>query len=79
LLVLSQPICMEQDRKAPDLNPAHKGIRQIQLVFRNAAEYETLKALVGKKVAARGTLLGAHTGHHHTPVLLTVSTLTKAE
>jgi hypothetical protein len=79
LLALSQPICMEQDKKDPDLNPAQRSIRKIQLVFRDAGPYGTQKELVGKKVVARGMLFSAHTGHHHTPVLLTVSTLTKAE
>jgi len=31
------------------------------------------KALVGRKVVATGTLFRAHTGHHHTKVLLTVN------
>ena len=79
LLVLSQPICIEKDKKDPDLNPEQKGIRKIQLVFRDATAYDTQKELLGKKVVAKGTLFGAHTGHHHTSVLLTVSTLTKAD
>lgn len=78
LLVLSHPICMQEDIKEPSLNPAQKDIRKIQLVFRDAAAYETHKKLVGKGVVAKGTLFGAHTGHHHTPLLLTVRTLTKA-
>ncbi len=78
LLVLSQPICMEEDIKEPSLSPAQKDIRKIQLVFRDAAAYETHKKLVGKIVVAKGTLFGAHTGHHHTPLLLTVTTLIKA-
>jgi hypothetical protein len=79
LLVLVQPICMEKDGTDPDLNPAQKGIRKIQLVFGDATSYETQKELLGKKVVAKGTLFGAHTGHHHTPVLLTVNTLIKVE
>jgi len=78
LLVLAQPICIEQDKKDPDLNPAQKDVLKIQLVLRDATAYQTQKGLVGKKVVARGTLFSAHTGHHHTPVLLTVSALTNA-
>jgi hypothetical protein len=37
--------------------------------------YAAYKELVGKRVVASGTLFGAITGHHHTPVLLTVRTL----
>ncbi|HEY1470325.1 MAG TPA: DUF4431 domain-containing protein [Candidatus Acidoferrum sp.] len=79
LLVLSEPICVEQDSKDPDLNPAQGDVRRIQLVFLDAKAYQTDKELVGKKVIASGTLFGEHTGHHHTPVLLTVKTLKKAD
>jgi hypothetical protein len=76
-MVLSDPICVDQDKMDPDLNRAQKDIHKIQLVFRNADRYKSQKDLVGKRVVANGTLFGSHTGHHHTPVLLTVSTLTK--
>jgi hypothetical protein len=79
LVVLSHPVCVDQDKTDPDLNPAQKDVRRIQLVFHDAAIYKTQKALVGKSVVAKGTLFGAHTGHHHTPVLLTVSNLKEAE
>ena len=78
LVVLSDPICVDQDKADPDLNPAQKDIHKVQMVFRDVNIYKTQKDLVGKRVVAKGTLFGAHTGHHHTPVLLTVSTLTKA-
>ena len=78
LLVLSEPICMRQDKKDPDLNPAQQDIRQIQLVFSDASPYKIHKELVGKKVVASGTLFGAQTAHHRTPVLLTVKTLATA-
>ena len=77
-VVLSDPICVDQDKAEPDLNPAQKDIHKIQLVFRSADIYKTQKDLVGKRVVAKGMLFGANTGHHHTPVLLTVSTLSKA-
>jgi hypothetical protein len=70
---------VEQDSKDPDLNPAQGDVRRIQLVFLDAKAYQTDKELVGKKVIASGTLFGEHTGHHHTPVLLTVKTLKKAD
>jgi hypothetical protein len=79
LVVLSRPVCVDQDKTDPDLNPAQKDVRSIQLVFNDAAIYKTQKDLVGKSVVAKGTLFGAHTGHHHTPVLLTVSSLKTAE
>ena len=77
LLVLSKPICTAEDKSSPDLNPAQQDIQQIQLVFPDANAYKTYRELVGKKISASGTLFGAHTAHHHTPVLLTVQTLSK--
>ena len=71
---LSRPVCVGEDEKEPALNPAKKNVGSIQLVLAPAA-YAACKELVGKKVVASGTLLGAITGHHHTPVLLTVRTL----
>lgn len=77
LLVLTQPICVEQDKEDPDLNPAQKDVRQIQLVFGDSGAFEKYRGLPSTKVTATGTLFGGHTGHHRTPVLLTVKTLAK--
>ena len=41
--------------------------------------YKEYIDLVGKQVTATGTLFGEHTGHHHTPVLLTVRQLAEAK
>jgi hypothetical protein len=71
---LDMPICVSQDRSEPDLNPAQKDIRRVQLVIEPDA-YKKYKTLLDKKVVVTGTLFGAHTGHHHTPVLLTVNTV----
>ncbi len=74
LLKLDSPICVVQDRANPDLNPSQTNVRKVQLVL-NKDDSERLNALLGKRVIATGTLFGAHTGHHHTPVLLTVTYL----
>lgn len=74
LLKLDSPICVAQDRADPDLNPGQKNVREVQLVL-NKDESERLNALLGKRIVATGTLFGAITGHHHTPVLLTVTYL----
>jgi hypothetical protein len=63
---------VNQDASNPDLNPSQKNVRQVQLVL---DQKDCDKALLGKRVVATGSLFGAHTGHHHTPVLLTVSNL----
>lgn len=79
MLELSDPVCVAPDEEEPDLNPRQEGVQEIQLVFLDAKFYKRHKGLVGKQVVAVGTLFGGHSGHHHSPVLLTVTTLTKAQ
>lgn len=74
LLRLAQPICVDANTKEPDLGGPHTDLRLIQLVVKPQV-YKNKAALVGKSVVASGTLFEAITGHHHTPVLLTVTTL----
>jgi hypothetical protein len=75
VLNLSRPICVNEDSKEPDLNYAQKNVRTVQLVFLDHKMYETYKYLIGEKAIARGTLFAGITAHHHTTVLLTVTTL----
>ena len=77
LLNLDSPICLDMDKSAPDLRPNQKNVRTVQLILEEGT-YERFKPLLGKEVVARGSLFAAHTGHHHTPVLLTVSNLEQA-
>jgi len=78
LLALPRAICVNQ--KPGDLtNVAKKKIRRVQLVFSSETDYEKYRRLLGKRVVATGTLYGSHTGHHKTPVLLTVSSVRKAK
>jgi hypothetical protein len=74
VLKLELPICVDEDKAQPDLNPSHRNVRKVQLVLNNE-HGERANSLRGKRVVATGTLFGAHTGHHHTPVLLTVTYL----
>ena len=73
-LDLPESVCVNEDKTEPDLNPEQSGIHEIQLVLQ-PEQYQRHKGMVGRKVLATGTLFGEHTGHHHTPVLLTVRTL----
>jgi hypothetical protein len=74
---LPESVCVNEDRVDPDLNPKQSGILEIQLVLQ-PEQYQQRKEMIGRKVVATGTLFGEHTGHHHTPVLLTVRTLEEA-
>jgi uncharacterized protein DUF4431 len=78
LIKLASPICVAQDKADPLINTAKRNVRRVQLVV-NEKMYKQYRKLVGRKVVATGTLFGEHTGHHHTPVLLTVSKLEAAD
>lgn len=73
-LKLPYAVCVDQDNADPLINTAKRNIRRVQLVV-SEEMYRKYRNLVGHKVVATGTLFGEHTGHHHTPVLLTVSKL----
>jgi Domain of unknown function (DUF4431) len=75
---LRSPVCMLDDKLDPDLNLSQDHITEIQLILESAM-YKTYSGLIGKQVVAQGTLFGAHTGHHHTPVLLTVKSIESAD
>jgi hypothetical protein len=77
LIELAEAICVNQDPKDPDLSPAHKDISMVQLVV-GPEVYKRQANLVGKHVVSSGTLFGAISGHHHTPVLLSAKTLASA-
>lgn len=49
----------------------HDGIKEIQLVL-SGAQYDALRPKLGARVTLTGSLFEAHSGHHHTPVLLMV-------
>jgi len=79
LLALPRPACVDQPDPTDDVNVAQRGIRRIQLVFHDEKDYRTYQPLLGRRVIATGTLYGAITIHHKTPVLLQVHTLAKAK
>jgi len=70
VLHLAQPICVS----ASSDWEKETGVSDLQLVFANGRNPYG-KSLRGRKVDVTGTLFRAHTGHHHTKVLLTVSSL----
>src|ERR671926_549033 len=69
LLHLTQPICVS----ASSDWEKETGVSGLQLVFANSGEYD--KSLLGRKVVVTGTLYHQHTGHHHTKVLIKVSSI----
>jgi hypothetical protein len=79
-LDLPRPVCVDEDKdKAQaDINSARSNVGRIQLVV-SQEDYKRYRALMHKRVVATGTLFGEITGHHHTPVLLKLTTLARAD
>ena len=75
---LAEPICFV-GTPGDELNGEDVvGVKLVQLVLPHD-EYKTHVRLVHKTVKATGTFFRAQTGHHHTPVLLTVTRLELAK
>jgi hypothetical protein len=75
---LAHPVCVTGTPGDEVNGEDQGGVDLVQLVLMHD-EYKTHRGLVGKKVTVTGTLFRWHTGHHHTPVLLTVTRLESAE
>jgi hypothetical protein len=69
---LSRPICVAARGDWEE----EKNISDLQLVFAGAEkDYARYRRLLGRQVTIKGAIFHAHTGHHHTKVLLTVSSV----
>lgn len=53
-----------------EINETERGVKTITLV-----SDRPLRSFVGKRVTAQGSLFHAHTGHHRTKVLMSVSSV----
>jgi hypothetical protein len=71
ILSLSEPINVQAKEGADPLaGPSSKGVKELQLVLSVPR-----RDLMGKMVFVAGTLFHAHTGHHHTDVLMQVESI----
>ncbi|HSE16279.1 MAG TPA: DUF4431 domain-containing protein [Pyrinomonadaceae bacterium] len=73
VLHLSRPICVSASGDRQE----EKNVSDLQLVFKGAEDYRRYRSFVGKRATVDGTLFHAQTGHHYTPVLLTVTRISK--
>jgi len=72
VLRLNRPVCVAASAQWE----AEANVSEIQLVFgEGSSQYNRYESLLGEKVVAKGRLFHAHTGHHHTKVLLTVRSI----
>jgi hypothetical protein len=77
LLKLESPICVDEDKVQPEINPSQRNVREVQLVL-NKEHRTGVDLLLGRRIVVSGRLLGAHAAHHHTAVLLIVAFLEPA-
>jgi hypothetical protein len=73
LLVLDRTVCVHAD----STNQQASEIRVVQLVTLDSYFVPILEHLLNRSVRVIGTLFPAHTAHHHTPVLITVHTVSQ--
>lgn len=71
ILSLDKPIKVRaKDETDPVTGPSVDNVRELQLVL-----HKPRRKMIGKKVRVKGTLFHAHTGHHHTDVLMDVESI----
>lgn len=80
LLVLDKPVDVHVDKTRPSDTDTDDfdGVKEMQVVFsgkKSLVRKVLSKKITGKRVKMTGTLFQAHTGHHHTNVLIDWETL----
>jgi len=82
LLLLDTPICVEADSGSVNNNVTEINVIVVQLVVLDPApdnkSLKEVERLVGRRVAVKGVLNHAVTGHNRTPVLLMVASINAA-
>jgi len=73
-VVLEKPVCVSADPTSRRNTRSHAGVEEVQLVI-SAVD---ASAAVGKRMRLSGKLSGAQSGHHRTPVVITVKEMTLA-
>jgi hypothetical protein len=74
LLALTEAACVIGNGPA-DQEIAESDIRRMQLVVRSNAHWKIVRRLMGRRAVVTGTLFHWETGHHHTKVLIDVSSI----
>ena len=72
---LEEAICVSGDPTSRLNSKSHAGVEEVQLILSAVKG----SAAVGKKMRLSGTLSGAQSAHHRTPVLLTVKGMLPSE
>jgi hypothetical protein len=61
-----------------EFDQPQRNLRDFQLAPTSDALFTSARRMVGRRVSVTGTLFGEHTGHHHTPVLISVERIQHA-
>jgi len=77
ILRLTTRTCVVPATASDDANESEKDVAEVQLVL-SETQYRRFASLIQQEVKVRGPLFHAHTGHHHTRVLQTVSQIQRA-
>ena len=71
ILILPKSVCMTGDGEEDKV----KGTNRVHVFASDEALHKRLQALTGKRITVSGEPFGAHTSHHHAPIVLNVSKL----
>lgn len=69
ILALPVPICLTGSDEMDNVEEAET----IHIYSFDEAILQSIKRLVGRDVQVRGTPFGAHTAHHHAPIVMDIS------
>lgn len=69
ILVLSKPVCMTGQEDEDKV----KGTSRVHVFGGEEAMHKRLQGLAGRRIAVTGEPFGAHTAHHHAPIVLSVA------
>ena len=75
ILVLDKPVCVEAGQNDA-LNESESEITEMQMIL-DSKQYSVFRQYLSLRVMVKGTLFHAHTGHHHTRVLIRVKEIEK--
>jgi hypothetical protein len=71
ILTLDRAVCVSGDPSSSRNSQSHAGLLEVQLVV----SQDQVRSLIGKRVRASGTLFGAHSERHRTPIVLQVRSI----
>jgi hypothetical protein len=74
ILILARPVCLDDGGEFAD--PRQRFTR-VQLYTSNDRLWPRLRAAVGHRIRIRGTGFAAHTAHHHAPMVVDVSAISR--